>query len=297
VQTVQDDRELCREWCLCQNPGASDLTQCESQCLFGLFNLCSNVAQSPVYECEIAVGCEDPFQDCREGESERESQCSDELNRYNQQYGACFREQCNPQLSAAQEACRADCGFNETDPDAADPSCLEQCYDEARGPFEQCQIDCGNCGLICALETDGADPEDDANRNCRRRCEADGIRSLPPVGEPTESFGEPNPNSGDAENILAETCGTTGCHDDSSQAQAGLDLVSPGVTQRVVGTSSIAIGCTDQTLVVAGDPENSYLFDKILNEVTICGLQMPIVGALNQEEVDVIRDWIVDLAQ
>ncbi len=115
------------------------------------------------------------------------------------------------------------------------------------------------------------------------------------LNDPDAFSGEPPVATKDAETILAESCGTTGCHDDSSQAQAGLDLVSPGVAQRVVGISAIAIGCTDQTLVVAGDPENSYLLDKILNEVTICGLQMPIVGALGQEEVDVIRDWIVDL--
>jgi hypothetical protein len=116
------------------------------------------------------------------------------------------------------------------------------------------------------------------------------------LSDPGAFTGEQPPvETKDAETILAESCGTTGCHDDSSQAQAGLDLVSPGVAQRVVGIGAIAIGCTDQTLVVAGDPENSYLLDKILNEVTICGLQMPIIGALDQEEVDVIRDWIVDL--
>lgn len=107
--------------------------------------------------------------------------------------------------------------------------------------------------------------------------------------------GEPGPGLADAETILAESCGTTGCHDDSSQAQAGLDLVSPGVEARVVGINSIAIGCTDRTLVVAGNPDGSYLLDKVLNIPGICGLQMPIVGMLDQEEVEVLRQWIQDL--
>jgi hypothetical protein len=113
--------------------------------------------------------------------------------------------------------------------------------------------------------------------------------------EDADAFlGEP-PAGKDAETILAESCGTTGCHDDSSQAQAGLDLVSPGVEARVVDINAIAIGCTDRTLVVAGDPDNSYLLEKVLNIPGICGLQMPIVGALDSDEVDVLRQWIVDL--
>jgi hypothetical protein len=184
VPTVQNDRELCRDWCLCQSPDAPDLTQCESQCLSSLYDLCSTVARTPVYECEIAVECNDPFQDCKEGESERQNQCSDELNRYTEQVSACSAEQCSPPLQAANEACRAECGFNDTDPDAADPSCFEQCYNEARGPFEQCQIDCGDCGRICTLETENIEDNgerDEAYRNCQRRCEADGIQALPPV--------------------------------------------------------------------------------------------------------------------
>ena len=98
-----------------------------------------------------------------------------------------------------------------------------------------------------------------------------------------------------AEAILAESCGTTGCHDDSSQAQAGLDLVSPGVESRVVGVNAIGIGCTSEVLVVAGDANNSYLLDKVLNVPGICGLQMPVVGTLPADEVDVLREWITDL--
>ena len=103
------------------------------------------------------------------------------------------------------------------------------------------------------------------------------------------------PGEKDAETILAESCGTSGCHDDSSQAQAGLDLVSPGVEARVVNINAIAIGCTDRILVVAGDPNASYLIEKVENIPGICGLQMPIIGSLDPDEVEVLREWIIDL--
>ena len=99
----------------------------------------------------------------------------------------------------------------------------------------------------------------------------------------------------DAETILAQSCGTTGCHDDTSQAQAGLDLVSPGVENRLVDVNAVGIGCTNRILVVAGDPDSSYLMDKVLNIPGICGRQMPVVGSLAASDVEVLRQWIVDL--
>ncbi|MBW2223052.1 MAG: hypothetical protein JRF54_02335, partial [Deltaproteobacteria bacterium] len=52
----------------------------------------------------------------------------------------------------------------------------------------------------------------------------------------------------DAETILAESCGTTGCHDASPQAQAGLDLISPNVESRVVDINAIGLGCESDVL-------------------------------------------------
>jgi hypothetical protein len=99
----------------------------------------------------------------------------------------------------------------------------------------------------------------------------------------------------DAETIFAETCGTMGCHDDSLQAQAGLDLVSPDVESRLIGVNATGIGCESAILVVAGDPESSYLLDKVLNAPGICGLQMPYVGTISASDVETLRQWIIDL--
>jgi hypothetical protein len=98
-----------------------------------------------------------------------------------------------------------------------------------------------------------------------------------------------------AEAILAASCGTTGCHDDAPQPQAGLDLLSPNVESRVVDINATGLGCTSDTLVVAGDPDGSYLLDKVLDTIGICGLPMPVLGSLSASEVDILRQWIIDL--
>lgn len=95
-----------------------------------------------------------------------------------------------------------------------------------------------------------------------------------------------------AETILAETCGTSTCHDQPLPPQHDLDLLSPNVESRVVGVNAIGLGCESRLLVVAGDPDASYLLDKVLNTPGICGLQMPVVGLLSQSEIDILRDWI-----
>ncbi|KPK14587.1 MAG: hypothetical protein AMJ62_12850 [Myxococcales bacterium SG8_38] len=110
-----------------------------------------------------------------------------------------------------------------------------------------------------------------------------------------EDFGDGGVPINDAETILAETCGTMGCHDASVQAPEGLDLLSPNVESRVVDANAMGIGCTDEILVVAGDPDASYLLDKILNTPGICGARMPVLGSLTSEEIDTIRQWIIDL--
>jgi hypothetical protein len=110
-----------------------------------------------------------------------------------------------------------------------------------------------------------------------------------------EDFEDAGVQNKDAETILAETCGTNGCHDASAQAQAGLDLSSPNVQDRVVDVNATGLGCGNEILVVPGDPDSSYLFQKVLNTLGICGLPMPVVGALSSTETETIRRWIVEL--
>lgn len=95
-----------------------------------------------------------------------------------------------------------------------------------------------------------------------------------------------------AETVLAESCGTSTCHDQPRPPQHELDLLSPGVESRVVGVNAIGPGCESGVLVVAGDSDGSYLLDKVVNTPGICGLQMPVVGLLSQSDIEILRDWI-----
>jgi hypothetical protein len=93
------------------------------------------------------------------------------------------------------------------------------------------------------------------------------------------------------EQLLAQKCGT--CHG-SSGPQANLDLVSPPMAVRLVGTPSFADGeCKDRTLI-STDGEH-LLVDKLSASPT-CGSRMPLEGALSTRDIDCIRRWSDDLA-
>jgi hypothetical protein len=94
--------------------------------------------------------------------------------------------------------------------------------------------------------------------------------------------------------VFEVNCGNAVCHD-SDQPAAGLDLVSPDVASRTVGMNSNDPTCGSDILVIAGDPDESYMIKKIVNEPGVCGGQMPIGTLLDAEDTNVIRDWILDL--
>lgn len=96
------------------------------------------------------------------------------------------------------------------------------------------------------------------------------------------------------EQVFLVNCGNAVCHD-SNEPQAGLDLVSPDVASRTVDVNSIDPDCDTETIVIAGDPDESYMMKKILNEPGICGGQMPVGTILDPESTEVIRQWIIDL--
>ncbi len=98
----------------------------------------------------------------------------------------------------------------------------------------------------------------------------------------------------EAQDVFDESCAYAGCHDDVTMA-GDLDLSSPGVESRVVGVSSMAVGCETDILVVAGEPESSYMIDKINGAFGICGSQMPLLDTLPQEDLDILEEWIIDL--
>ncbi len=93
------------------------------------------------------------------------------------------------------------------------------------------------------------------------------------------------------EQLLATKCG--GCHG-ASDAQAGLDLVSPPMAQRLVGTPSFADGdCAERTLISG---EGDHLLVDKLSSSPPCGSPMPLDGVLAKGDRDCIARWSDDLA-
>lgn len=93
--------------------------------------------------------------------------------------------------------------------------------------------------------------------------------------------------------MFAAKCAGGGCHGDVSPAY-GLDLVSPGVEDRVRTAGTTA--CMDRPLVDPADPDSSLLLEKVRDAMPSCGVRMPLVGAsLTEPELAALRAWIAAL--
>lgn len=108
-------------------------------------------------------------------------------------------------------------------------------------------------------------------------------------GDPVEDGGVDT----SVEAMLAESCDGSGCHGATSPA-LGLDLVSPGLAERLVGVA--AVGCPTRVLVDEADPSASFLLEKVTDAAPECGGRMPLLAdALTTEQQDALRTWIEGL--
>ncbi len=90
--------------------------------------------------------------------------------------------------------------------------------------------------------------------------------------------------------ILAARCAGSVCHDNDAPA-AGLDLGSADVASRLV---DVASGCNDLLLIDSANPGGSYLIEK-LQPTPTCGSRMPLGGALSDEELACVEEWVGSL--
>jgi hypothetical protein len=93
--------------------------------------------------------------------------------------------------------------------------------------------------------------------------------------------------------ILEANCG--GCHS-AQEAEGDLVLVGDGVYERLLGPSS---QLTDMPLITPGDPDESYLYLKLVGDDRIIGRTMPYNpltgdGRLNEAELGDILTWITN---
>ena len=88
--------------------------------------------------------------------------------------------------------------------------------------------------------------------------------------------------------VFVPSCGGTGCHGPTG-TQQDLDLVSPGVRERVVGVPGT--GCAS-TLVDPSNPEASLIYRKLL-PAPPCGAPMPLARPpLSDQDVACVLAWI-----
>ncbi len=93
------------------------------------------------------------------------------------------------------------------------------------------------------------------------------------------------------ENVLAVNCAFSGCHS-GSFAPFGLAMDADVAYSNLVNVMSGQQA--DVVRVAPGDPDNSYLIQKLEGTATI-GLQMPRGATpLPAETIQIIRDWIAN---
>jgi hypothetical protein len=94
----------------------------------------------------------------------------------------------------------------------------------------------------------------------------------------------------DVPQLLRERCGSSACHGACPSAEHGLDLLSPDLADRVVGVPSRV--CDGLLLVDPHDPDNSFLFGKLIAPPAGCGNRMPLTGTLTTNELSCIKSYI-----
>jgi Big-like domain-containing protein len=111
----------------------------------------------------------------------------------------------------------------------------------------------------------------------------------PPPPPPGASFG---PVFSEIQsNVFTPDCATSGCHIGGGAPQ-GLQLDAANSYASMVGVASNQDAAIE--LVNPGNPDNSYLIQK-LEGTAATGAQMPLnAAALPQADIDVIRQWISD---
>jgi len=118
-------------------------------------------------------------------------------------------------------------------------------------------------------------------------------RELSPSQLPADFHCDPTLDSIET-GIFAVSCGFEYCHGRS--AAWGLNLVADTqlVYDRLVNTR--AVSCEGWTRVTPGDPEHSFVWNKVTQEKPACGNRMPFgFEPLPDAALECIRGWIEQL--
>ncbi len=125
---------------------------------------------------------------------------------------------------------------------------------------------------------------------------ADGFGGGP--GEPTGLGGAGGGAVCNAPALMVGKC-TVGCHSPASALNAGLDLSSDNVAERLLNKTSNGSGAstcgfsTTPYLIPGSNPADGLLIDKVRNVQPECGAQMPWVNpaAWSADDTACLIDW------
>lgn len=94
--------------------------------------------------------------------------------------------------------------------------------------------------------------------------------------------------------VFLPRCATSGCHAGANPG-GSLDLESHGPDTRLVGMP--ASECGGQVLVRPGDPDGSYLMNKLTSREPACGEAMPgMADSLADDDIACVAAWITSLS-
>ena len=90
--------------------------------------------------------------------------------------------------------------------------------------------------------------------------------------------------------VFTASCAFSSCHGSGGGGAADLDL-SEGVAYAEL-VDVAAVDAPDEILVVPGDSAASYLIKKAAGEAGIVGEPMPAPDGLEDERLQLLKDWI-----
>lgn len=109
-------------------------------------------------------------------------------------------------------------------------------------------------------------------------CEASEPTGMPPT------FGELH------ERVLQPSCVFATCHGAGPSPAGDLSLEREGAHARLVDRPSSVV--SDAILVIPGDPDASYMLQKLTSTMPAAGESMPPDASLEAERIELVRAWI-----
>lgn len=88
--------------------------------------------------------------------------------------------------------------------------------------------------------------------------------------------------------VFVPSCGFGGCH---GTGTGGLTLTEDTTPSALINVQ--ASGMPDRFYVVPGEPDNSYIVQKMEGTAGIAGSIMPTTGIVEPERVTMVRNWIL----